>query len=155
MVTRTTAELNDLGVPPARWHEVITAASLIQAEAGRTEDMAKISQVLHNRIAAKRPLQLDTTVNYALKQRKVKVAESQTKIKSPYNTYNAPGLPIGAIGSPGADAIKAWLNPAPGPWLYFVAVDPDSGETKFGTTEAEFWAMQKELNAWMKAHPDR
>ena len=56
---------------------------------------------------------------------------------SRYNTYKYPGLPIGPITSPGLEAIKAAMDPAPGNWRYFVTVNPDTGETLFAVTEAE------------------
>jgi len=156
MVRRTVKELTDLDVASAEWNQTIIEASLVEAERGQNEeDAAKIARVLVNRVAANRPLQLDTTVNYALGRRKVAVTEKETKIDSPYNTYLHPGLPVGAICSPGGVAIQAVLHPAEGPWMYFVAVNPDTGQTKFATTEQEFFALQAELNKWLAANPDR
>ncbi len=156
MVAKTVAELTELNVPTTKWHDVIVEASLVEAERGANpEDAGKIARVLDNRMAAKRPLQLDTTVNYVLNRRKVAVSTAETQIDSPYNTYRVTGLPKGAISNPGLVAIKAVLDPTPGPWLYFVAVNPDTGETKYATTEAEFWKLTEELNAWLKQHPGR
>lgn len=156
MVERTTAELTQLGVAPARWNAVVIEASLIEAERGTDPaDAAKIARVFANRIAKGWPLQLDTTVNYALNRRRVAVATKETQVDSPYNTYRVKGLPIGAICSPGAVAMKAVLEPADGPWMYFVAVNPDTGETKYAVTEQEFFALQAELNKWLAANPGR
>ncbi|MFZ0157975.1 MAG: endolytic transglycosylase MltG [Kineosporiaceae bacterium] len=155
MVERTQSELGDLGVPREKWQATIIEASLVQAESGHDEDAAKIARVLQNRIAADRPLQLDTTLNYALHRRKVGVATKETTLNSPYNTYRFTGLPAGPICSPGRVAIQGVLTPAVGPWLYFVAVNPDTGETKFATSETEFFALQAELNKWLAAHPGR
>ena len=155
MVAQMVTELTTLGVPPAQWQRTVIEASLVQAESGSEADSPKIARVLENRIAAKRPLQLDTTVNYALNRYKVAVAEKDTRYPSPYNTYLHLGLPVGAICSPGEIALKAVLHPAPGPWMYFVAVNPDTGLTKYGVTVADFTALQNELNAWLKAHPGR
>jgi UPF0755 protein len=52
-------------------------------------------------------------------------------------------------------AIQGVLSPAVGTWLYFVAVNPDTGETKFATSETEFFALQAELNKWLAANPGR
>ncbi len=153
MVKRTEKELTDLQVPPAKWGPTIIEASLIEAEAGKQDDMPKIARVLENRIAAKRALQLDTTLHYAMNSFKIKVYDKQTKFKSPYNTYLHLGLPPGAICSPGAAAIEAVLRPAPGKWMYFVAVDPTNKVTKFGVTVDDFTRLQNELNIWLKAHP--
>jgi len=153
MVNRTVAELTDLQVPRAKWAPTIVEASLVQAEAGKPADMGKIARVLENRIAAKRPLQLDTTLHYAMNSFKIKVYDKQTKFKSPYNTYLHLGLPPGAICSPGAAAIEAALHPDPGKWMYFVATDPTNKVTKFGVTVDDFTRLQNELNVWLKAHP--
>lgn len=155
MIERTTSELAQLGVASEKWNAVIIEASLVEAERGSDSDAPKIARVFANRIAQGWPLQLDTTVNYALNRRRVAVAEKETKINSPYNTYRVKGLPVGAICSPGAVAIKAVLEPAEGPWMYFVAVNPDTGQTKFAVTEGEFFALQAELNKWLAANPGR
>jgi UPF0755 protein len=153
MVDRTVKELTELQVPRARWAATIVEASLIEAEAGKQDDMPKIARVLENRIAAKRPLQLDTTLHYAMNSFKIKVYDKQTKFKSDYNTYLHLGLPPGAICSPGAAAIAAVLHPEPGKWMYFVATDPTNKKTEFGVTVDDFTRMQKKLDAWLKAHP--
>jgi UPF0755 protein len=153
MVQRTVTELTELQVPRAKWAPTIIEASLIEAESGKAADMPQIAQVLQNRLVAKRPLQLDTTLHYAMNSFKIKVYDKQTKFKSPYNTYLHTGLPPGAICNPGAGAIKAVLHPKPGPWMYFVATDPSNKVTEFGVTVDDFTRMQNKLNAWLKAHP--
>ncbi|MBK6874495.1 MAG: endolytic transglycosylase MltG [Kineosporiaceae bacterium] len=155
MVQKTKAELTQLGVEPPRWKAVIIEASLVEAERGSDEDAGKIARVFANRIAQKRPLQLDTTVNYALNRRKVAVSLKDLTVDSPFNTYRHAGLPVGAICSPGVVAIQGVLNPVEGPWLYFVAVNPDTGETKYATTEAEFAVLKAELDKWLAANPGR
>ncbi|MFN8081854.1 MAG: endolytic transglycosylase MltG [Kineosporiaceae bacterium] len=155
MVQKTKTELTQLGVEPRQWKNVIIEASLVEAERGSDADAPKIARVFANRMAQNRPLQLDTTVNYALNRRKVAVSVKDTTVDSPYNTYRRAGLPVGAICSPGTVAIQGVLHPAEGPWLYFVAVNPDTGETKFATTEAEFAVIKAELDKWLAAHPGR
>ena len=49
--------------------------------------------------------------------------------------------------------MKAALDPTPGPWMYFVATNPSTGETKFAVTEAERQKLVAEYHAWQKAHP--
>ena len=121
--------------------QVVTVASIIEAEAIRPEDYAKVSRVLYNRLAAGQKLQLDSTVVYVTGKRgDAFTTDAERATKSPYNTYLINGLPPGPIGSPGEDALKAALNPAPGPWLYFVAVNLDTGELRFATTYAEHQA---------------
>lgn len=132
--------------------EVMTIASLIQAE-GRGSDMPKISRVIYNRLdgpgsrqGTNGLLQIDATVNYALHRKGVvAVTTDETKnTDSPYNTYKYPGLPPGPINSPGDEAIKAALNPAAGPWYYYLTVNLRTGETKFGTTYQDFLEFRQE-----------
>jgi UPF0755 protein len=153
MVAKTVALLTAKGVPPAQWQQVLIKASLVQAEAKNAVDFGKIAQVFDNRLAKGMKLQLDTTVHYAMGKFTVATSDQDTLIKSPYNTYVVPGLPIGPIGDPGEQAVDAVLSPTPGPWVYFVAVNPSTGLTKYATTAAEFAVLKAELNAWEKAHP--
>ncbi|MEV6037648.1 endolytic transglycosylase MltG [Nonomuraea sp. NPDC052116] len=127
-------------------HEIMVIASIVQAEAGRQEDMPKIARVIYNRLERKpqMKLEMDSTVMYALNKYGTAASIPETKTKSPYNTYLNLGLPPGPITNPGDHAIEAALNPAKGPWLYFVATDPKSNITKFATTEAERQALLAE-----------
>lgn len=132
--------------------EVMTIASLIQAE-GRGSDMPKVSRVIYNRLDGPGTqqgtfgkLQIDATVNYALNRKGVvAVTTDETQnTDSPYNTYLHPGLPPGPIDSPGDDAIKAALNPADGPWYYYLTVNLRTGETRFGVTYQDFLGFKQE-----------
>ncbi|MEV4224173.1 endolytic transglycosylase MltG [Nonomuraea sp. NPDC049725] len=128
-------------------HQMLTIASIIQAEAGRHEDMPKIARVIYNRLdhQPEMHLRMDSTVMYAWKRYKTAATHAELEIDSPYNTYKHLGLPPGPIANPGDHAIEAALNPARGSWLYFVATDPSrSSVTKFATTEAEFEALLAE-----------
>jgi UPF0755 protein len=155
MVEQTVVQLNNLGVPEAQRQNVLILASLVQAEAKLAPDFPKIATVLKNRLAAGMKLQLDTTVHYATKDFKVATTIKDTQINSPYNTYLVPGLPIGPIGNPGSRALNAVMHPTPGTWLYFVAVNPDTGETKYATTAKEFALIEDEYHRWAAAHPGR
>ncbi|MEV0825967.1 endolytic transglycosylase MltG [Nonomuraea rubra] len=133
-----------LGFKP---QEIIVIASIVQAEAGRTEDMAKIARVIYNRLKLPMKLQMDSTTMYALGKFRTKATFAETATKHPYNTYYVDGLPPGAITNPGDHAIEAALKPAKGDWLYFVATDPKSNVTEFATTEAEFRQLEAKLRA--------
>lgn len=153
MVAKTEDTLGELRVPPKDRHRVLTLASLVQAEGRHTEDMGKIARVLVTRLSKGINLQLDTTVHYATGKFTVQTTNADLAVKSPYNTYKVKGLPPGPIGSPGIDALKATLHPTAGPWLYFVATNPTTGETKFAVTEAQFATLKAEYDTWQKAHP--
>ena len=103
--------------------EVVTLASIIEAEALRAEEMPIISAVYHNRLRIGYLLQADPTVMYALGGRRERLlyAAIDSVADNPYNTYTQPGLPPGPIGAPGEAAIEAALHPADVDFLYFVA----------------------------------
>lgn len=116
--------------------KLLTMASIIQAE-GDLKDFEKISRVIINRLKIGMPLQMDSTINYAIKARgSIFVSKKSTLVKSEYNTYRKYGLPPGPIGNPGLDAINAALNPAAGNWLYFITVSP--GDTRFTADFSQF-----------------
>jgi UPF0755 protein len=131
--------------------QLVTIASLVEAEARRPEDFGKVARVIYNRLAAGMPLQLDSTVNYALRANKEIVTNADLGVDSPYNTYKNKGLPPGPIGSPGEAGLKAAKSPTAGDWLYFVTVNPKTGETKFTADYNEFLEFKDELKRNQKS----
>lgn len=158
MVARFKQETRDVDFSRARRAgltpgEVMTVASLIEAEAGRPSDYRKISRVIYNRLKANMRLQFDTAILYAWQQRTLDVRNRHLEIDSPYNVYRHDGLPPGPIGNPGIEAIKAALNPAPGKWLYFVATNPTKRITKYADDYEDFLKLKAEFERWLKANP--
>ena len=104
--------------------EIITLASVIQAEAGDKKEMGKVSSVLHNRIESPDygKLQCDVTINYVNENILVSpyVEGYKAGYSEYYNTYKRSGLPVGAICNPGLDAINAALYPEDTDYFYFV-----------------------------------
>ncbi|MDX6740287.1 endolytic transglycosylase MltG [Actinocorallia sp. A-T 12471] len=133
--------------------EIITMASVIQAEASKPEDQAKVARVIYNRIKIGRNLEFDTPVMYAHGFRTIDVRDKHLLIDSPYNLYKHAGLPPGPISQPGMSAIEAALNPKPGPWIFFVAVDPVNQITEFGVTEEDFAKLKAKFNKWLEENP--
>ena len=138
-----------LGLSP---EQVVTIASIVQAEGRHVEDLGKIARVIYNRLAAGTPLQMDSTVNYLTGKSDPAASAADLQIDSPYNTYKYPGLPPAPICNPGKAALAAALNPPAGNWFFFVTVNPDTGETKFASTAAEHEANVAEFRAWQQAH---
>ena len=145
-----------LGLTPL---QVLTVASLIEAEVNRAEDRPKVARAIYNRLQGKTEsgqimkLQLDSTVIYANNlEGKLTTSDEQRALKSPYNTYVVDGLPPGPINAPGKAALEAALNPSDGDWTYWVVVNPESGETKFGATLAEHERNVAEFRAWCQAN---
>jgi len=151
MVQSFDQEATNIDLPAAARHvhlseaQVITMASLVQAEGGRLSDYPKIARVIENRLAQGMPLQLDSTVLYGLNTYGILASNAQLNSPSPYNTYRHKGLPPGPIDSPGNAAIQAVLHPASGNWIYFVTVNPKTGETLYTSSPAQFEQFRQEL----------
>jgi UPF0755 protein len=135
----------EVGMTPG---EIVTIASLIQAEASRPEDLPNVASVIYNRLDVGMPLQLDSTLHYAVDSRGVIGSGDLTDIDSPYNTYQLTGLPPTPIDSPGMEALDAALHPAATDYLYFVTVNLKTGETKFAETFEEHEQNVAELNEY-------
>ncbi|MFJ6461394.1 endolytic transglycosylase MltG [Streptomyces sp. NPDC091387] len=125
-------------------YQTVTIAAIVQAEADTVPDMGKVSRVVHNRLARDMPLQMDSTLNYAMNRSTLDTTTGDTKIDSPYNSYERKGLPPTPIGNPGEQAMVAAISPTPGPWLYFVTVAP--GDTRFTADYAEQQRNVAEFN---------
>ncbi len=142
MVTAFDSKANGMGVTEqaARLkvtpYEALIVASIVEREAKMPNDEGRVAQVVYNRLAKGMPLQLDSTVVYALGGHVTTLSKPDFDIASPYNTYRVPGLPPTPIANPADAALTAALNPTPGSWLYFVVVSPDGTEA-FSTTLAE------------------
>lgn len=135
--------------------QILTVASILEYEAKADADYAKVARVLYNRLDAGMPLQLDSTVSYVSGRKgDVFTTEEERNAESAYNTYQNTGLPPGPIGSPGEKTIEAALNPAEGSWLYFVAVNLETGETVFSDTFAEHNRAVAQLQQYCKTAPD-
>jgi len=126
----------DAGYAKFSSYDVLKVASLIQIEADPS-DFDKAARVIYNRLAIGMPLQLNSTVQYAIhSQGHITLTRNQTQTPSAYNTYLHTGLPPTPISNPGAAAISAALHPAAGDWLYFITVKPH--ETRFTKSFKEF-----------------
>ncbi|MEE1939040.1 endolytic transglycosylase MltG [Streptomyces sp. TRM 70361] len=126
-------------------YEILTIASLIQAEAQEDEEFGKVSRVIYNRLDKEMLLQFDSTINYAKGESKLDITVGETRLDHPYNTYVNKGLPPGPIDNPGHQALEAALDPTEGNWLFFVTVKP--GDTRFTDSQAEHDRNVRDFNA--------
>ncbi|MER7193195.1 endolytic transglycosylase MltG [Streptomyces flaveolus] len=132
--------------------QLLTVASLVQAEGKTHEDFRKMSEVVYNRLKpdnteTNRLLQFDSTFNYAKGQSNIHIGESEiNRDKDPYNTYTNTGLPPGPIGNPGDEALQASMDPTDDGWIYFVATD-GMNKTEFAKTHDEFLRLKDKFNA--------
>ena len=113
--------------PPAMTTlEIVTLASLVEAETGVPQERERVAGVFVNRLRRGMLLQCDPTVVFALKRRGEwdgRLLRIHWNVDDPYNTYRYPGLPPGPINNPGRAALRAALNPENHTLLYFVADD--------------------------------
>jgi UPF0755 protein len=116
----------EMALPGARQgltlHQLVTLASIVEAEAQVPSERARIAAVFYNRLRQGMMLQSDPTVLYALGVWRGRTYYRDLDVKSPYNTYRNKGLPPGPICNPGKDAVHAVLFPlADSTEYYFVA----------------------------------
>jgi len=114
-----------LGYTP---YQVVIVASIVEKEGVLTKNMGPVARVVYNRLERNMPLQMDSTVLYALGRDGGTVTGADLKTVSPYNTYLNKGLPPTPTCFPSEDALVAALQPPAGSWLYFVVVAQDGTE---------------------------
>ena len=122
-------------------HEIITMASILEAEVQTSEDRALVSDIFWRRLKIGQALQADSTVNYVTGKNHAAVSLTDTKIDSPYNTYKYRGLPSGPINNPGLVAIKAAVYPEPNSYWYFLTTK--EGQVIYAQTFAEHVANKR------------
>ncbi|MGQ4420172.1 endolytic transglycosylase MltG, partial [Streptomyces sp. SAS_269] len=132
------AQRNTLNV-----YQTVIVASIVQAESTAKADMGKVARVILNRLQRGMPLQVGTTLNYALNRTGGNAGDADSD--SPYNSYQRMGLPPTPIGNPGPEAMRAVTNPPSGDWLYYVTVKP--GDTRFTADYAEHVRNVAEFSA--------
>ncbi|MFG2094743.1 endolytic transglycosylase MltG [Streptomyces sp. NPDC048612] len=136
--------------------QLITVASLTQAEGMTHDDFRKMAAVVYNRLApsntdTNQKLEFDSAFNYLKNQSKINISTDEIRnYDDPYNTYFYRGLPPGPIGNPGDDALKATVNPdKSNKWLYFISVD--GKKTDFTTNLTDHMKLVKEFNKRQQA----
>jgi UPF0755 protein len=120
----------------------LTIASIIEREARIDEDFYKVSRVIYNRLepgSGVPKLEMDSTVTYweSTFDTVWTTDAARANADNPYNTYYYAGLPPGPIALAGELAIEAAVNPAEGPWKFFVTWNMATGETFFSETLAQ------------------
>lgn len=119
-------------------HDIVTIASLVEREAQRDDERARIAGVIYNRLnnAASFPyLQVDASVLYGLGRTSGKLSQADLQTDTPYNLYTKQGLPPGPICNPGLKSLQAAADPEKHNYFYYVAM-PD-GSHLFANSYAE------------------
>lgn len=149
MVARFDREAAEVGLTPATTslglpgsagtdrlsaYQLVVVASIVEKEGYVPKNMPKTATVIYNRLARGMPLQMDSTVEYALGQDGGPIGNDE-QVRSAYNTYLNVGLVPTPICSMSLDALRAALHPPAGPWLYFQLISAD-GTMAFVSTYA-------------------
>jgi UPF0755 protein len=133
--------------------ELVTLASIVEKETGKSDERAKVAGVFINRLQKHMKLQSDPTIVYGLVFGKGTLGHSITKTElqeaTPYNTYYIDGLPPGPICNPGRAAMEAVANPARTKDLFFVA-DGTGGHAFAETIDQH----QKNVAHWRQIEKD-
>lgn len=135
--------------------QVLTVASLVQAEGMTHDDFKKMAAVVYNRLktsntVTNQKLEFDSTYNYLKGQSEIDIPIAKIRNDpDPYNTYFHKGLPPGPIGNPGDEALRATLDPDDGGWMFFISVDQK--KTQFTKTLAEHEKLVAEFNDRQKS----
>lgn len=130
-------------------YDVLIMASIVEKEVAPA-DFAKAARVIFNRLEKGMRLQVDATLNYALDSNKILFTTEELAQENEYNTYLIAGLPPTPISNPSELSMAAVLSPEEGDWLYWVAVNPETKETKFAITDAEFLVYKREFQEWYR-----
>jgi UPF0755 protein len=127
------------GLPYDTPEEALIMASIIEKETGIAEERGRVASVFINRLQQGMRLQTDPTVIYGITKGEGVLGrglrQSELRRETPYNTYVIDGMPPTPIANPGAEAIKAAVNPDTSDFLFFVA--DGSGGHAFATTLEE------------------
>lgn len=100
--------------------DVVTMASIVELEAGTTEDRKMIADILWRRLADDYPLQVDAVFGYIQGTDIYHPSFEDLEVESPYNTYRNRGLPPTPIASPGLEAMRATVTPTPNEYWYYL-----------------------------------
>ena len=105
--------------------QLVTLASIVERETGRSDERTRVAAVFVNRLKTKMRLQSDPTIIYGLTGGKGSlgrpIQKNEIEQPTPYNTYVIDGLPPGPIANPGRASLEAAANPARTKEIYFVA----------------------------------
>ena len=126
-------------------YDVLTIASMIEAEVAVPADRPKVAAVIYNRLHLRMPLQIDATLRYGLHIPPTEsIHQSQLASNNPYNTRKLLGLPPTPICNPGLASIRAAAHPAKLGYLYYARVP--------NTKRHEFFESGSAYNAYLAAH---
>jgi UPF0755 protein len=127
--------LQDIKKQGRTLRDIIIMASILEKEVQTEKDMRLIADILWRRLEINWALEVDSTLNYILDDKKPALTNKDLLIDSPYNTYKYTGLPPSPISNPGLAAIRAAIYREPNNFWFYLS-KPD-GETVFSVNFEE------------------
>lgn len=138
------ARAGEVGLDP---YELLIVASLVERETQRVEERPKVARVIYNRLEQDYYLGVDAAILYGLGRSSGGLSAADLAKPTPYNNRLVKGLPPTPIANPGLASVQGALEPAPGPWLYYVLDDDRSGRHVFTESAEEFNAAKARCRA--------
>ena len=123
-------------------YELLIVASLVERETQRDDERAKVARVIYNRLEQDYYLGVDAAILYGLGRSGGRLSQADLAKPTPYNNRLVKGLPPTPIANPGLASIRGALEPAAGPWLYYVLHADGSGRHLFTADRDEFNAAK-------------
>ena len=119
----------------------VIMASMLEREATSSVDRRIIAGILWKRLDAKMPLQVDSTLAYALDKPGSKLTSADLAATSSFNTYKNLGMPPTPIGNPGLSAIEDAINPTTTNYWYYIS--DSNGNIHYARTYDEQLANER------------
>jgi UPF0755 protein len=130
--------------------EIISLASIVEAETKKNDEKPRVAGVYINRIRKNMPLQADPTLVFAHGDFSIRrVLNVHKEIMSPYNTYRNIGIPPGPINLPEKTSIDAVLNFEKHDYLFFCAKPDYSGYHNFSKTNRQHEAFARQYRQFL------
>jgi UPF0755 protein len=132
VMDRVLAETDDDRSP----YEILITASVVERETRVDDERPRVAGVIANRLEDGMRLQVDATVLYARGEHVERVLIEDTEIDSPYNTYQASGLPPAPIAAPGEASLRATVQPEEHEYHFYVLAPECDGSHQFAEDES-------------------
>ena len=161
LVKTTQDELKAQGVTdPAKQYDVVTVASIVQAEGGQAE-YKDVAGAIYNRLKPTNTetnglIQSDATVTYGLGIEDLPHRRGREgRQVQPVQHLRQQGPARRAHRIAGQDGHRRRGQAEDNDYLYWVTINLDTKETKFSKTLAEHNGYVEQYNAWCEANPGR
>ena len=140
------------GLPLISPEEALILASIVEKETGLASERPQVAGVFISRLRRGMRLQSDPTIIYGLGEAfDGDIRTRDLRTDTPYNTYTRAGLTPTPISLPGAESLRAVVQPLETGDLFFVATGNGDGSHQFSRTYAEHRAAVQAMLARQRA----